>query len=160
MKGSFTLEALCTAVEGELLRRGLGEAQEDGRVSQVPDARTIRYYQTLGLLDRPAVVDRQARYVRRHVLQLVAIKALQTGGVPLARVQERLYGLSDAELEDLLRIAAQARPKPVLKARLWREVTLAPGLKLVAEEGFSQRLDAAELEGRVRAALSALGGGS
>lgn len=160
MKDLDTLAGLCAAVGTELLRRGLEEAQPDGRVSAAPDARTIRYYQTLGLLERPAIVDRQARYGRRHVLQLLAIKTLQAAGLPLAGIQERLYGLSDSELEALLQTAAGARLRPALKARSWREVTLEPGLKLVAEEGFSPKLDAARLQQRVREALDALGGGS
>ena len=157
MKASFPLEQLSAAVGAELLRLGLAEAQGDGRVSAVPDGRTIRYYQTLGLLERPAIVDRQARYNRRHILQLLAIKVLQSSGLPLSGVQSRLYGLSDSELESLLHTSSDT--KPALKARSWREVTLAPGLKLVAEDGFSPRLDAAQLEQRVRAAIAALGGG-
>lgn len=160
MEAHCTLEQLCAAAGTELVRRGLGDSQDDGRVCALPDARTIRYYQTLGLLERPAIVGRQARYGRRHVLQLVAIKILQSSGLPLAAVQERLYGLSDAELEALLQTAASVRPKPALKARSWREVTLEPGLKLVAEEGFTPRLDAAQLEQRLRAAIAALGGDS
>ncbi|MBI4347512.1 MAG: MerR family transcriptional regulator [Elusimicrobia bacterium] len=160
MDAAWALEELCAAVETELLRRGLAEAQADGRVSSVPDARTIRYYQTLGLLDRPAIVERQARYGRRQLLQLLAIKVLQASGVALSEIQERLYGASDAELDALLHSAAEKRPAPRLAARVLREVTLAPGLKLVAEEGFSARLDAATLERRVRAAIDALGGGS
>lgn len=159
MQGNFPLERLSAEVGAELVRLGLEEAQADGRVSAVPDARTIRYYQTLGLLERPAIVDRQARYNRRHILQLLAIKVLQAAGLPLSGIQERLYGLSDPELESLLQTPPGSSPKPTLKTRSWREVTLAPGLKIVAEDGFSRRLDAAQLERRVRAAIAALGGG-
>ena len=63
-------------------------AAKDQRVSSLPDARTIRYYTTLGLLDRPFIDGRQARYGQRHVLQLLAVKALQSMQFPLARVQE------------------------------------------------------------------------
>ena len=52
--------------------------QANGRVREVPDRRTIRYYTTLGLIDRPARMrGRTALYGRRHLLQLVAIKRLQ-----------------------------------------------------------------------------------
>ena len=73
-----------------------------GRVRDVPDLRTIRYYTTLGLLDRPAAMrGRTALYGARHLLQLVAIKRLQARGLSLAAVQERVVGLSDAALRRL-----------------------------------------------------------
>ena len=53
------------------------DGQASGRVRDVPDRRTIRYYTTLGLIDRPALRGRTALYGRRHLLQLVAIKRLQ-----------------------------------------------------------------------------------
>lgn len=75
---------------------------ENGRVRDVPDQRAIRYYTTLGLLDRPAEMrGRVAYYGRRHLLQLVAIKRLQARGLSLAQVQEQLLGLSDSRLEQL-----------------------------------------------------------
>jgi len=76
--------------------------QPSGRVRDVPDRRTIRYYTTLGLLDRPAELrGRTAMYGRRHLLQLVAIKRLQTRGLSLAEIQERLLGLPNPRLESL-----------------------------------------------------------
>ena len=80
-----------------------------GRVRDVPDLRTIRYYTTLGLLDRPAEMrGRTALYGRRHLLQLVAIKRLQARGLSLAEVQERVVGLSDAALRRLAAAEAVA----------------------------------------------------
>jgi hypothetical protein len=67
------------------------QGQPSGRVREVPDRRAIRYYTTLGLLDRPAEMrGRTALYGRRHLLQLVAIKRLQARGLNLAEIQERL----------------------------------------------------------------------
>ncbi len=75
------------------------EGVSSGRVRDVPDLRTIRYYTTLGLLDRPAAMrGRTALYGPRHLLQLVAIKRLQARGLSLTAVQERVVGLSDAAL--------------------------------------------------------------
>jgi DNA-binding transcriptional MerR regulator len=74
----------------------------DNRVSALPDLRTIRYYSGLGLVDRPKVVGRVAKYQRRHLLQLLAIKILQGVGLPLSEIQPRLYGLSDDELQNLI----------------------------------------------------------
>lgn len=152
----WTLNHLVREATRQLAGRGLAETR-DGRVSTVPDARTIRYYTTLGLLDRPRVLGRQARYGRRHLLQLLAIKALQ--GSPatpsLAEIQSRLYGRSDAELEALLAAAAERQPARGVRVVRWIEVPVEPGLKILAEEGWSPA-DPEALEARVRAALAAL----
>lgn len=141
----LTLDELSGEVARELESRGLIGAHADGRVAAVPDARTIRYYTTLGLLDRPTIDARQARYGRRHVLQLLAVKALQAGSMPLAEIQARLYGRSEAELEAVLdSLAARrggagaraARP-PSARPIVWREVTVEPGLKILADESWA-----------------------
>jgi len=81
------------------------EGPPNERVREIPDLRTIRYYTTLGLIDRPlGMRGRTALYGRRHLLQLVAIKRLQAGGTTLADVQRHLVGLSDAALERLARL--------------------------------------------------------
>jgi DNA-binding transcriptional MerR regulator len=156
------LEGLEREVARTLDRLGLAVAQEDGRVSAVPDIRTIRYYTSLGLLDRPRIEGREARYSRRHVMQLVAIKALQAESLPLARIQERLYGMTDVELEALLAAASGSRKRrpPELREVRWREIAIEPGLKIVAQEGWSPR-DATALEAKFRAAVNAFmnGGG-
>ncbi len=79
--------------------------QASGRVRDVPDQRAIRYYTTLGLVDRPAGMrGRTALYGRRHLLQLVAIKRLQAEGLTLAQVQAELAGCTQADLERIARL--------------------------------------------------------
>ena len=154
------LDELSNRVAGELAERGLLGAATDARVSAAPDARTVRYYATLGLLDRPRIEGRQARYGERHLLQLLAIKALQA-----VEIQQRLYGRSDAELKALVdMLAAQARQQAAAKAReapvpalRLREIAVEPGVRLIVEEGWQSR-DPAALEAKIRAALAALGG--
>jgi DNA-binding transcriptional MerR regulator len=81
--------------------------QTSGRVRDVPDVRTIRYYTTLGLIDRPAQMrGRTALYGRRHLLQLVAIKRLQAKGLTLAEIQSRVVGQTDAALRKLAELPA------------------------------------------------------
>src|SRR5437016_3799410 len=78
----------------------------NGRVRDVPDRRTIRYYTTLGLLDRPLeMCGRTALYGRRHLWQLTAIKRLQAKGLSLAEIQQRLLGLPDAALRKLAQVS-------------------------------------------------------
>jgi DNA-binding transcriptional MerR regulator len=106
----WTIDELSDRV-AEALRAGY-EGVPSGRVRDVPDLRTIRYYTTLGLLDRPAAMQgRTALYGPRHLLQLVAIKRLQSRGLSLAAVQERVVGLSNTALR---KIAALPAPRPEL----------------------------------------------
>ena len=86
-----------------------------GRVRDLPDQRAIRYYATLGLLDRPhAYRGRTALYGVRHLLQLTAIKRLQAQGRSLAQVQRELLGASAAELARIagVDLAKFAEPPP------------------------------------------------
>src|ERR1700736_5292975 len=81
------------------------EGPPNSRVREIPDRRTIRYYTTLGLIDRALEMrGRTALYGRRHLLQLVAIKRLQARGLSLAEIQQRLVGQSDAALDRLARL--------------------------------------------------------
>lgn len=155
----WTLEELSSQAEARLEGLGLLDALPDGRVARAADPRTVRYYQSLGILDRPLSYEgHKARYGPRHLLQLLSVKALQRLRLPLSEIQERLYGRSDAELEAL--IAAMARPPSVeevgLPIKMSREVVLAPGLKLIADEGWVAGDDPERLVASFRAALAAL----
>jgi hypothetical protein len=76
-----------------------GVRAPSGRVTEVPDPRLIRWYTTIGLLDRPTIgPGRIARYGQRHLLQLVAVKRLQAQGLSLAQIQQRLAGATDDQL--------------------------------------------------------------
>jgi DNA-binding transcriptional MerR regulator len=123
--GLWTIEELAAEVAAAL---SVGsEGAPNGRVREIPDLRTIRYYTTLGLLDRPAEMrGRTALYSRRHLLQLAAIKRLQSRGLALAEIQERLLGLNNAALARLASLPDQTRSKPDPRRRsqraFWREV--------------------------------------
>jgi DNA-binding transcriptional MerR regulator len=88
------------------------DGQPSGRVREVPNGRTIRWYTTIGLVDRPAAMrGRTALYGRRHLLQLVAVKRLQAAGRPLAEVQEELLGRTDTELARIAQVPAPKRDR-------------------------------------------------
>ena len=71
----WTLDELAERVETALAVDYHG--QPSGRVRAVPDRRAIRWYTTIGLIDRPvAHRGRTALYGPRHLLQLVAVKRL------------------------------------------------------------------------------------
>jgi DNA-binding transcriptional MerR regulator len=131
-KSLWTIDELQERAAWALAR--IGEAVPNGRVRAVPDQRTIRYYTTLGLLDRPAAMQgRTAFYGRRHLLQLVAIKRLQARGLSLAELQQRLVGLPDAELEAIARLPAELDAPPADEpppspraAAFWKEAPAPP----------------------------------
>src|SRR5947208_6172406 len=130
-----------------------GTVPPSARVSAVPDRRMLRYYTTLGLLDRPLEVrGRTAYYGRRHLLQVVAIKRLQAAGASLAEVQRRLTGVSTGELERIADVPPlvpvaltpmEGSPARQGRRGFWRAasaapaapaaVRLAPGVTLVID---------------------------
>jgi DNA-binding transcriptional MerR regulator len=126
--GLWTLDELTAAVEAALAEGYEGPAS--GRVRDVPDRRTIRYYTTLGLIDRAAAMrGRTALYGRRHLLQVVAIKKLQARGKSLAEIQHALAGRPDAELARIAAIdagspAEDAAPRSAARPDrdFWRQV--------------------------------------
>lgn len=98
----WTIRELAELSERVLRELGYDRAPS-GRVRALPDVRTIRYYTTIGLLDRPAEMrGRVAYYGLRHLLQLMAIKKLQAEGLALNEIQRRVIGLSDEELKRLV----------------------------------------------------------
>lgn len=98
-----------TELTAEVARHmALLPAPGNGQVRAVPDERNIRYYTTLGLLDRPlAMRGRTALYGVRHVAQVVAIKRMQAAGKSLAQIAALWPTLDVAMLEKISGIALQ-----------------------------------------------------
>jgi DNA-binding transcriptional MerR regulator len=128
------------------------EGPPNGRVRDIPDQRTIRYYTTLGLMDRPAEMrGRTALYGCRHLLQLVAIKRLQARGLPLSAIQQQLLGLGDAALRNLAQLpdgaetpdaSGSASPPPTTVSRepFWTATPASPSDE--DQDGQGRALDA------------------
>lgn len=117
----WTIDELSAQVVAALAKEY--EGQVSGRVREVPDLRTIRYYTTIGLLDRPAEMrGRTAFYNQRHLLQIISIKRLQARGLSLREVQEQLLGLSDAKLRRIadLTPGTNDRPLGTARAQFWK----------------------------------------
>ena len=73
------------------------------RVTTTPTERTIRYYTARGLVDRPAARDGQlALYGYRHLLQILAVKYLQSHYLPLRKIRSLVEGASNRDLEQLM----------------------------------------------------------
>ncbi|HEY8145936.1 MAG TPA: MerR family transcriptional regulator [Kofleriaceae bacterium] len=104
----WTIAELSERVGAALEASGY-QAPANGQVRAVPDLRTIRYYTSLGLLDRPLEMrGRTALYGPRHLYQLCAIKRLQAEGRALGDVQAELAGLDDRALARVAQISADA----------------------------------------------------
>jgi hypothetical protein len=180
-EAQWTIDELAQLV-GEALGADYA-GQTNGRVREVPDRRTIRWYTTIGLLDRPAAMrGRTALYGRRHLLQLVAVKRLQADGRTIAEVQEALLGAADVTLDELAhlpelpvappsaaRLASPAALPTAPPARFWAarpaspspNAALIPGVRLangvtLVLDGAPRPLDAADLTAIADAATALL----
>jgi DNA-binding transcriptional MerR regulator len=99
----WTMEQLVERVSAALAAEYPGAP--NGRVREVPDRRSIRWYTTIGLVDRPlGTRGRTVLYGPRHLLQLVAIKRRQAAGRTLAEIQEELAGASEETLAAVARV--------------------------------------------------------
>jgi DNA-binding transcriptional MerR regulator len=140
----WTLDELAERVDAALAVDYPG--QPSGRVRAVPDRRAIRWYTTIGLIDRPvAHRGRTALYGPRHLLQLVAVKRLQAKGMPLVAIQRELAGATDSQLSRVAHLppdtavplpAASAPPGLAARARpadFWRAPPAAVSASAVAD---------------------------
>lgn len=107
----WTIDELAARAAEALASEGV--RAPNGRVAALPARRVIRWYATIGLLDRPLRTGgRVARYGERHLLQLVAVKRRQAEGQPLAAIQAELAGATDVTLRRVAGLPAAAAPAP------------------------------------------------
>ena len=143
--------------------------QDNGQVRAVPDERTLRWYGTLGLLDRPlSWRGRTALYGERHRLQALAIKRLQLAGWPIANIQQRLLSADDAALRVVLSapasppLAVEAESEPRRQSAFWAApaaVASAAQPRLHLDLGHGAELvlpSGAAADGELEAALAPL----
>jgi succinyl-CoA:acetate CoA-transferase len=97
------------------------------KVSEIPTERTIRYYISSGLLDRPlGQMGTRAVYGYRHLLQILVIKALQSRDLPLRKIRGMIAGRPDDYLEAVLERSESER---------WDSVKLGTGFELRIRRG-------------------------
>jgi hypothetical protein len=112
----WTLDELTARVAAALEGTAYAGAP-NGRVRDVPDARAIRWYATIGLVDRPTMRGRTALYGPRHLAQLVAIKRRQSEGRRIADIQVELAEAPDALLWEIADLPKHEQPR----TRFWTE---------------------------------------
>jgi len=77
--------------------------QPSDRVAETLNERSLRYYISEGLIDRPLGKEGTAAlYGYRHLVQALIVKALQGAYLPIKRIKEILAGKDDWELEGIL----------------------------------------------------------
>ena len=127
------------------------QVRANGRVRDVPNERLVRWYVTVGLVDPPlSRRGRVARYGRRHLLQLVAVKRRQAEGRSLAEIQAELTGATDEALAAVARVPeTRSAPDvlfPAAPARFWTRS--AAQREPAAAEEAGERPAAEEAGGR------------
>ncbi|MDI6105482.1 MerR family transcriptional regulator [Actinoplanes sp. NEAU-A12] len=156
----WTMEQLVERVSAALAAESPGAP--NGRVREVPDRRSIRWYTTIGLVDRPlGTRGRAVLYGPRHLLQLVAIKRRQAAGLTLAEIQAELAGASEDTLAAVARVPDgflhTEMPPPDRQARspFWKAAPTPPaafapppdpGLPVEPAEGSTRQALAAVVQ--------------
>lgn len=121
----------------------LWERRESYRIGQIArltgvSAKAIRYYESIGLLPRPARGDNAyRRYGRADVNRLILLRRIRLLGVPLAAAKALLVGTSDAQCAEV-RADLLALVDERLHA-LDREIAELQGLR-VEVEGYQHAL--------------------
>ena len=146
---------------------GLRPTNASARVA--PSARSVRFYVSAGLIDRPTGTGTAATYHYRHLLQLLAVKIRQREGQSLETIKDEMKNVTGDALER--RVASALEPALVTRAdtvaqrdddpiAAWRRVPVADGVELhVREDSTAARGDAViAMREAVRAAIGRTNG--
>jgi len=109
---SWSLEELVQVVN-DLLPDFLPEEKSHTRVRDDVSPRLVRYYTSQGLLDDPLKEGREARYIYRHLLQLLLVRRLLAEGYGASAINTLAKSKTDLELEALLQGEVQLTVSPV-----------------------------------------------
>lgn len=115
---------------------------KNGQVRAVPDERTVRYYGTIGLLDRPAAMrGRTALYGSRHLAQVVAIKRLQSSGKSLSEIQALWPTLDEPTLSRMSGVPLPAAAKRPARKEFWKAAPVPATLPAVPGAGAAAPIE-------------------
>lgn len=90
------------AQANELLPNYLPEDSGNTRVRDEINARLVRHYASLGMLDEPLKEGREARYEYRHLLQLLVVRRLLAEGFGTSAIGELPRAKPNSDLEAML----------------------------------------------------------
>ncbi len=117
-------------------------APVNGQAGEEVTERNVRYYRTVGLLDAPASGSGHG-FSEKHRLQLIAIRILQSHGLPLRKIRELLVGRSIKDLREILsRGLAEPRQfspfqRQLSSDELWRATPLDAEFILISRNGIA-----------------------
>jgi DNA-binding transcriptional MerR regulator len=89
-------------VANQFLPQFLPTQKAHTRVREEVTPRLIRYYTTQGMLDEPLKEGREARYIYRHLLQLLIVRRLLVEGYGATAIGDLAISKSNDQLEQLL----------------------------------------------------------
>src|SRR6201992_996109 len=93
----WTARGLAAHVTGLVDAAGLRPTNASARAA--PSARSVRFYVSAGLIDRPEGTGTAATYNYRHLLQLLAVKIRQREGQSLDTIKTEMKGVAGDALE-------------------------------------------------------------
>ena len=100
-ESSFSMSQLIAILREQLPQ--VAPTQTKYRVTELPSERTIRFYTANKLVDKPLTLEGgHARYGYRHLLQVLAIKYLQSQYLPLVKIRSLVENISNRDLELLI----------------------------------------------------------
>lgn len=116
------------------------EIRSDSRMKQDISLRTFRHYQTLGCVDAPERVGKQAVYRLRQYFQGLLIRKLLWERMPSEKIATLMAGRSTAEIKQLLLqgikiVVLQSEssgksPVTTQTSEVWKHVEVVPGIEL------------------------------
>lgn len=96
-RNDFRIEELLE-IANDLIE-DIAPSQPSDRVSKSLTERTLRYYISKGLVDKPSGKEGvSALYEYRHLLQILAVKRLQASFLPVKTIEDMLTGLDSGAL--------------------------------------------------------------
>ncbi len=157
---SWDIDTFVQVTNGLLPQYLAGKPVNERSESDV-NPRLVRFYTTKGVLDKPEKEGREARYLYRHLLQLLLIRRLLSEGYSISSMQPIMGNKSNAELEGLLQGGVQIKAEtrnPALaflskvKARQENKVsfpkTAAQDLQTFQASEYVQSEELSQLEGQ------------
>ena len=133
----MTLPELLDWIDGVAARFRPDDIGADSRVGEQFTPRTFRHYQTLGCIDAPDRVGKQAVYRFRQYVQALLLRKLIWERLPSEQIATLMRDRTTADLKRLLFQGIEVVPRQsapsetrAAGAETWKRVSVMPGVEL------------------------------